>query len=193
MPDAGPPQDVDDALLMARVADGDRAALAELVRRHQHAMLELAYRTTGNRTLAEDITQDAFLRIWRSAGRYRPTARLGTWIYRIVVNLCLDTFKRRGPIAGEPPDAVDPGSEDPAATLERDDRAAAVRRAVCALPERQRVAVVLQRFSGLSIRAIAEATGWTESAVESLLVRGHAALRESLAPEPKNPEYRPQD
>jgi len=173
---------------MARLADGDRSALAELVRRHQHGMLELAYRTTGNRALAEDISQDAFLRIWKSAGRYKPSARLGTWIYRIVVNLCLDAFKRRGAVDGGLPDATDPGAEDPSGVLEREDRAAAVRRAVCALPERQRVAVVLQRFSGLSIRAITEATGWTESAVESLLVRAHATLRESLAPEGRNLE-----
>ena len=180
MPDAHPPHDADDAELLARLAGGDRSALAELVQRHQRRVLELAYRTTGDRTLAEDIAQDAFLRVWRSADRYRPTAQFTTWLHRIVVNLCLDAFKKRKPVSGDPPDAVDPRAEDPATVLERDDRAAAVRRAVISLPERQRVAVVLHRFSGLPIRSVAEVTGWSESAVESLLVRAYAALRDSL-------------
>ena len=171
---------LDDARLMRRVAEGDRSALASLVRRHQRRVLELAYRTTGDRTLAEDVAQDAFLRIWRSADRYQPTAQFTTWLHRIVVNLCLDAFKKRKPITGDPPDAVDLRSDDPAAVLERDDRAMAVRRAVVSLPERQRVAVVLHRFSGLPIRSVAETTGWSESAVESLLVRAYAALRKSL-------------
>jgi len=180
--------DADDAQLMTRLADGDRSALAELVRRHQRSALELAYRTTGDRTLAEDIAQDAFLRVWKSADRYTPTAQFSTWLYRIVVNLCLDVFKKRKPAAGDLPDGSDLRAEDPTVILERGERALAVRRAVAALPERQRIAVVLQRFSGLSIRGIAEATGATESAVESLLVRAHAALRKSLASLGKNSE-----
>ncbi|MFH1749237.1 MAG: sigma-70 family RNA polymerase sigma factor [Planctomycetota bacterium] len=187
MPRAETSCDADNAQLMARVADGDRSALAKLVRRHQRSALELAYRSTGDRTLAEDITQDAFLRVWKSADRYTPTARFSTWFYRIVVNLCLDVFKKRKPAAGLP-DGPDPRAKDPTVTLECGERALAVRRAVAALPERQRIAVVLQRFSGLSIRGIAEVTGATESAVESLLVRAHAALRKSLASLGKNDE-----
>ncbi|MCK4660578.1 MAG: sigma-70 family RNA polymerase sigma factor [Phycisphaerae bacterium] len=181
VPDTHASPDADDTELMALLADGDRLALAELVHRHQRGVLELAYRTTGDRVLAEDIAQDAFIRVWRSAGRYKPTARFSTWLYRIVVNLCLDAFRKQKAGGGDLVEAPDPRTEDPARALERDDRAAAVRRAVAALPQRQRVAVVLQRFSGLPIRGIAEVTGWTESAVESLLVRAHAALRESLS------------
>ena len=185
MPDVRTP---DDAQFMARLADGDRSALADLVRRHQHRVLEIAYRTTGDQALAEDIGQEAFLRVWKSAARYTPTAQFSTWLYRIVVNLCLDVFKKRKPTAGDLPDGPDLRAEDPAVILERGDRALAVRRAVVALPERQRIAVVLQRFSGLPIRDIAEATGWTESAVESLLVRAHAALRKTLASLGENDE-----
>lgn len=170
----------DDAQLMRRLAEGDKSALARLVTRHQRAVLELAYRTTHDRSLSEDIAQETFLRVWKSAARYKPTAKFSTWVYRIVVNLCLDSFRKRKPTGGDPPDQVAPRTEEPTATLERDDRAMAVRRAVASLPERQRIAVVLHRFSELPIRSISEATGWTESAVESLLVRAYAALRESL-------------
>jgi RNA polymerase sigma-70 factor (ECF subfamily) len=173
---------------MTRLADGDRSALAELVRRHQRSALELAYRTTGDRTLAEDIAQDAFLRIWKSADRYTLTAQFSTWLYRIVVNLCLDAFKKRKPATSGLPDGSDLRAKDPAVLLERGERALAVRRVVNALPERQRIAVVLQRFSGMSIRDIAEVTGATESAVESLLVRAHAALGRSLVNLGKNDE-----
>ena len=172
--------DVDNAQLMDRMADGDRSALAELVRRHQHRMLEIAYRTTGDMTLAEDIAQDAFLRVWRSAARYSPTAEFTTWLYRIVVNLCLDALRKRKEFTGGPPDLPGPESEQPSRSFEQGDRATAVRAAVAALPARQRLAVVLHRFSGLPQRAIANTTGWTESAVESLLVRAYATLRRSL-------------
>ncbi len=170
----------DDAQLMALLAEGDRTALGELVKRHQHRVLEIAYRTTGDQALAEDIGQEAFLRVWRSAERYQPTAQFSTWLYRIVVNLCLDAFKKRKPFAGNPPNAAEAESAQPSMLLERGDRATAIRAAVTNLPERQRLAVVLHRFSGLPQRAIADATGWTESAVESLLVRAYATLRKSL-------------
>ncbi|MGB2986882.1 MAG: sigma-70 family RNA polymerase sigma factor [Phycisphaerae bacterium] len=171
---------VDDAQLMAHLATGDRTALGTLVKRHQRRVLELAFRTTGDHALAEDIGQEAFLRVWRSAKRYEPTAQFTTWLYRIVVNLCLDAFKRRKPTTGDVPDAIDSGAAGQATEIEQRERGAAVQRAVTALPDRQRVAVVLHRFSGLTVRLTAEATGWSESAVESLLVRAYSVLRQSL-------------
>jgi RNA polymerase sigma-70 factor (ECF subfamily) len=170
----------DDAQLLGLLAKGDRAALTALVRRHQTRVLDIAYRTTGDRALSEDIGQETFLRVWRSAARFQPTGQFSTWLYRIVVNLCLDAFKKRKAVIGNLPDRAGPESQEPPTSLEHGDRAAAVRAAVAGLPDRQRVAVVLHRFSGLRQRAIAEATGWTESAVESLLVRAYTGLRESL-------------
>ena len=170
----------DDVQLMTRLADGDKQALAELVQRHQQRVLELAYRLSGDWALAEDLAQDTFLRVWRSADRYRPQARFTTWLHRIVVNLCLDASKKRRPATGGLPDNADARVPPPPAAADRGIRAAAVQQAVARLPERQRVALVLHRFSGLPVRVIAEATGWSESAVESLLVRAYSALRESL-------------
>jgi len=169
-----------DAQLMDRLAADDRTALGTLVQRHQRRAFELAYRTTGDHALAEDIGQEAFLRVWRSAKRYEPTAQFTTWLYRIVVNLCLDAFKRRKQVTGDVPEGADTGAAQQTTAIEERERATTVRLAVAALPDRQRVAVVLHRFSGLTVRLTAEVTGWSESAVESLLVRAYAALRQSL-------------
>ena len=165
---------------MIRVSGGDTTALASLIQRHKQHVLALAYRTLGRWHTAEDIAQETFLRVWRAAPNYRPTALFTTWLHRIVVNLCLDEMRKRKPDPTDPPDLSDGGRGNPANALERDDRAAAVRRAVDRLPERQRVAVVLQRFSDMPVKEISQATGWSESAVESLLVRAYRALRESL-------------
>jgi len=165
---------------MARLARGDRSALAVLIERHQQRVLELAYRTLGSWDLAEDVAQETFLRVWRAAAGYEPRARFTTWLYRIVVNLCLDARKRSQPVTADPPDAADPKGPDPAAVLDSAGRRNAIQEAVAGLPDRQRVALVLHRFSDLTIHDVAEATGWTESAVESLLVRAYANLRGRL-------------
>lgn len=170
-----------DAALMAGIASGDIGALGVLVRRHQSAALAMAYRILGRWDQAEDVAQDAFLRVHRAAASYIPSAAFTTWLYRIVVNLCQDVLrKRRGEI--EPPGDLSNGKTvGPEAALGRSERVEAVRRAVTALPERQRIAVVLHRYTGLSHAEIAESTGWTVSAVESCLVRAYARLRECLA------------
>lgn len=170
----------DDVELMARLADGDQSALGRLVQRHQRRVLDIAYRTTGDRVLAEDIAQEAFLRVWRSAESYTPSAQFTTWLYRIVVNLCIDASRKHKVLTVDEPAVAHPEVAASSCCLERNDRAAAVRRAVTRLPQRQRVALVLHRFSGLSIRAVSDTTGWSESAVESLLVRAYASLRQTL-------------
>lgn len=171
-----------DAELMAAVGRNDMDALGELVRRHQNKALGLALRMLGRRDAAEDIAQDAFLRVFRAAKRYRPDAKFTTWLYRIVANLCLDR-QRRGKHA---PVALDESLAEPSADaqpdpIEADERARRVRDAVGALSERQRTAVILHRYEGLSHREVAEAMDSTESAVESLLVRAYAKLRALLA------------
>ena len=169
-----------DADLVRLLAAGDVEALGTLIERHQASVFEVAYRTTGDRALAEDVTQETFLRVWRSADRFRGAAQFTTWLHRITVNICLDAFKKRRPVLGVVPDAPGPATDDPASILARENQAEVVRRAVLSLPERQRVAVVLSRFLGLPHREIATATGWTESAVESLLTRARVSLYRTL-------------
>jgi RNA polymerase sigma-70 factor (ECF subfamily) len=182
MPDSEPqnPHVPDDASLMTRLRDGDRAALDQLVRRHQRRVLDLAVRTLRDHTLAEDIAQEAFLRVWRSAADYVPSARFTTWLHRIVVNLCLDARKKRRALLAENQDQPDHQQNTAESAVDQADRAAVIRAALDGLPERQRVAVLLHKYSGLSMREIAGTTGWTESAVESLLVRAYATLRRKL-------------
>ncbi len=172
---------VSDHELMARTATGDREAFATLVRRHQQAILALAYRFLGRWDLAEDIGQETFLRIWSGAKRYEPRAEFRTWLYRVVANLCWDQRRRR---ASAPLSIVDDCLDrcgDAALPSERNELADRVRRAIAELPDRQRLALVLHRYDGLSHQAIAEITGWSSAAVESCLVRAYEHLRNSLA------------
>jgi RNA polymerase sigma-70 factor (ECF subfamily) len=183
-------QSVSDEALMSALAAGDMAALGCLVRRHQDRVVRLARRITGDAELADDIAQESFLRVHRAAKRYRPSARFTTWLHRIVVNLCWDLRRRWRPAATEPGDRPDDRRREPSEGLVRSELRTAVRRAVDALPPRQRVAVVLHRFEGCSMRDTAAITGWSESAVESCLVRAYRQLRARLAefrgPSPQN-------
>ena len=177
-----PPDDArDDVSLMAALAAGHIPALDELVRRHQEKVLALALRTLGDPEAARDVAQEAFVKVLRSARRYRPEAKFTTWLYRIVVNCCVDLMRRRRPAANLD-DVAPPAAEDsvPDRAM-RAEAALAVRRAVEALPDRQRLVVVLHRFAELSHREVAQVTGWSNSAVESLLTRAYVALRERLA------------
>ncbi|MFA7237579.1 MAG: RNA polymerase sigma factor [Phycisphaeraceae bacterium] len=173
-----------DARLMAGLSRGDMRCLGELVTRHQQAARRLAYRWLGSWDDAEDVAQDAFVRVLNAAGRYQPTANFTTWLYRIVVNLCMDQKRkrgRRGAVALMPGmDAADAagGAADALAQREQAER---VRQAIGSLPERQRMAVILLRYEGLTYRQIAEAMETTETAVDSLLSRAWATLRRELA------------
>ncbi len=175
-------EDTTDEQLMLKLGRQDMAALGELVQRHQQRVLELAFRTLGKWDLAEDVAQEAFLRVHRAARNYRPKARFTTWLYRIVVNLCLDERRRRARNGTSLDDVtVEAQAEPDCDVAEKEEIAQLVRAAVNGLPERQRVALVLHRYEGLSHSQIAEVTGWTGSAVESLLVRAYANLREKLS------------
>lgn len=172
--------DETDEALMARIAKGDERAYRLLVRRHLPAMLGLARRILGNAADAEDVAQEAMLRIWTHAPRWQPLAALRTWLTRVVVNLCLDR-KRRAPwvaleAAGE---IVDP-ARDVSEQTEVDERERLVSAAINELPPRQRTAIVLTYNEGMSNAQVAEFLDTTVSAVETLLVRGKQNLRRAL-------------
>jgi RNA polymerase sigma-70 factor (ECF subfamily) len=163
--------------LMARAAQGDERAFRVLAERHAGRALGLARRILGNEAMAEDIVQDAFLRVWINAPRWRPQAQFRTWLYRIVVNLCLNAKRR----AGDLPLAAAEHVADPASAAdaqlearERDRRLAA---AVDALPERQRAAIMLTYQEGLGNAEVADVLDTSISGVETLLVRAKRALR----------------
>src|SRR6478736_5388804 len=175
-----PAADDSDEALMARIARGDERAYRVLARRHLPAMLGLARRILGNAADAEDVAQEAFVRVWTHAPRWQPLAQFRTWLTRIVVNLCLDR-KRRAPwvdldVAG---DVVDP---EPRADekAESDERERMLTAAIDKLPARQRDAIMLTYTEGMSNAQVAEILGTSVSAVETLLVRGKQNLRRTL-------------
>ncbi|MCP4256596.1 MAG: sigma-70 family RNA polymerase sigma factor [Planctomycetes bacterium] len=170
-----------DVELMTRLAKGDMSALGDIVRKHQDKVLSLSYRVLGDWHRAEDVTQETFLRIHRAAKNYKSKAKFTTWLYRIVINLCFDEQRKRAKAAAPLEDADSVVlAESNCNASERKEVVKSVKTAVNELPERQRLAVILHRYDGLSHAEIGEVTGWTKSAVESLLVRAYANLREKL-------------
>lgn len=172
--------DASDVDLMGRVAKGDEVAFRRLSLRHVPAMVGLARRVLGNAADAEDVVQEAMLRVWTHAPRWQPLAAFRTWLTRIVVNLCLDR-KRKAPwvdleAAGE---IADP-APDAGEAAERNERDRLVDAAIAQLPDRQRTAIVLTYGDGMSNAEVAEVLGTTVSAVETLLVRGKQGLRRAL-------------
>ncbi len=168
---------------MAGVCRGDKAALEGLLQRHQARVRSMAYRLLGDWHLAEDVAQETFVRLYRAACTYKPQAKFTTWLYRIVYNLAVDQQRRRAnaPVSL---DAAQEEPEDPSGSrpveLEQRELAEQVQRAIARLPERQRRVLLLHRYEDLSHGDIAQVTGWSPSAVESLLVRAYTRLREEL-------------
>ena len=167
---------------MARVSAGDSHAFRVLVARHADRTLATAWRVSGSRADAEDLVQEAFLRVWRSAASFKPEkARFTTWLHRLTLNLGVDRWRRRRPTVEleAANDVADP-SADALAVAEQSEESAAVAQALSLLPERQRMAVTLCYYEGMSNAEAAEALGVPVGALEALLVRGRRKLRSLL-------------
>ncbi|NOZ84887.1 MAG: sigma-70 family RNA polymerase sigma factor [Deltaproteobacteria bacterium] len=166
---------------MLRVAEGDLHAFEEIVRRHHRTAWRIALRFLGDRTEAEDMAQEAFLRILAAAPRYKPGAAFSTYLYRVVARLCIDHAKRKRPVfTNTLPETADP-SPGPATALIRKDRDTLIREALDTLPARQRMVVILKYYEGLRYDEIARAMGTTVKAVERLLGRARKTLHSSLS------------
>ena len=163
--------------LMLAVSEGDLAVFEQLVLRHQNGAWRVAYRYTGDATEAEDLAQEAFLRILDAAPRYKPTATFRTYFYRVLTRLCLDHRRKKRPVLADPFPTTEDRSPSPSQQASRAERDAAIQVALAALPARQRTATILRYFEGLSGSETAEALGVSPKAVERLLARA----RESLA------------
>jgi RNA polymerase sigma-70 factor (ECF subfamily) len=172
---------------MSAVASGDGDAFRALSRRYLARIVALGSRTLGDPDEAEDIAQEAFLRLWNLAPRWRPNeARVGTWLHRVALNLCLDKLGRhREEIGNDPPEAADP-APGPAAHLQQREMEARVRTALRTLPDAQRSAITLCHYQGMRNIEAAEVMGVSIEALESLLARARRKLRDelrALAPE----------
>jgi len=165
---------------MERVAEGDAQAFRALVDRHAPSVTAHAKRMLRDASEAEDVVQEAFLRLWKNAPTYRAEARLGTFLHRIVHNLCVDLLRARKP---QDPEALDdlPSEDRPSRELHARTKSQQVQEEVQALPERQRAALSLVHFEGVSNVEAAEILQVSVEALESLLARARRSLRERLA------------
>ncbi|QGY39148.1 sigma-70 family RNA polymerase sigma factor [Pseudodesulfovibrio cashew] len=179
MPDRQESQLPDEALLEAS-GNGDRQAFGELVRRHQSWAWGVAYRFLGSRDESEDIVQAAFIKLLSASARYRRTARFKRFFYIIISRLCLDHAKRKKPGQSDDyPELADPSPGQEEALIMSQD-AARVRRALDAIPPRQRMAVVLRYYEGLGYDEMAAVLETSRKGVERLLSRGREAMRKEL-------------
>jgi RNA polymerase sigma-70 factor, ECF subfamily len=188
-----PPNIDPDAALMLRVKQGDTAAFTELVEKYKQPVMNLAYRTLRDATEAEDLAQNVFVQVYKSAARYKSTAKFSTWLFTIARNLCLNEIRRRSRHPAESLDAPHPEQEDqplqqfedkktfsPPESLLQGELAQNIDRALADLPENQRSAILLCRQDELSYEEIAEVLGCSVSATKSLIHRGRETLKERL-------------
>ena len=169
-----------DSQLMEETARGDREAFASLIGRHQRLVLSIAARYLGDRDEAEDAAQEVFIRLWHGARRYQPSSALEAYLRTLTVNLCLDMKRKRRFVVLSGEDDRK-GSDDPQGEAQMAERRNALDRALQNLPSSQRMAVVLFHMEGLNMGEVARLMETSPKAVESLLSRARAALRERLA------------
>jgi RNA polymerase sigma-70 factor (ECF subfamily) len=177
-------QELDDLTLVVRAQEGDTRAFEILVRRHQRPLYRLAVRLLDNRSDAEDAVQEAFVAAWRRLGGFRGEAAFSSWMYRIVTNRCLKLLRRRPPVTTleDLGDRPDPDGASPENSAERQDRAAALQRALQDLSIEQRACWVLRELHGLSYEDIAAIVGASPDAVRGRLHRARCTLAEVMTP-----------
>ncbi len=180
-----------DAELMLRVGQGDSASFALLLDRHRPAIMRFIYRKVRNQAMAEELSQEVFLRVYRSRHSYQATAKFRTWLFRIATHLALNAVRDGQKHAwheslSESPSSravyeISDGRPSVEERLLREVKLDEVRRAIAALPDIQRAAVRMQRYEEMEYAEIARMLRCSESAVKSLMFRAHEALRHRLA------------
>ena len=181
--------DAEDVRLMALVGRGDTAAFEELIERHQSLVAGTIARMLGSNSDVEDIAQQVFIRVWRSAGRYIARAKFTTWLLKITRNLVFNEL-RRSKRHAQVPLQTEAGAEEmplpdeaaraPDASLLETELQQAIERATMQLPESQRMALILRRYEEMSYEQIAEILDLSVPAVKSVLFRARTELRERL-------------
>lgn len=185
-----------DIRLMLRVRNDEPGAFAELVENYQHRLIAVMHHLVGNAEEAEDLAQEVFLRIYRARKKYRPRSKFSTWLFTIANNLALNALRRKqrkpavaldvrdsGLLGPRPAEQIvkDKGNS-PSGWIQNQELVALIRQALEGLNERQRMAVVLNKFEDMNYLEIAEVMGLTTQAVKSLLSRARMNLRQLLEP-----------
>ena len=169
---------------MARIGEGDMEALRLLVETHQARVIGTISKMLGSDAEAEDLAQQVFIRVWKSAPRYRPTAKFTTWLFRITRNLVFNELRRKRHFADqaeEIPEPTERGDKEPDRVLMGEELQLAIQDAINQLPDSQRMAIILRRYEEMAYEEIAKVMGTTVPAVKSILFRARAELRERLA------------
>src|ERR1022692_2000042 len=180
-----------DAQLMLRVKDGDGASFTELLEKHRSPWVHFWFRMVQDHAVAEELSQEVFLRVYRSRNTYEPTAKFTTWLFRIATHLALNWLRdgknERGQERLDDVTGDGPAREVPDRRITVEQRMLyevsldEVRRAIAALPEKQRAAVLMHQYEEMEYSQIARALDCSESAVKSLLFRAYETLRARLA------------
>ena len=180
-----------DAELMLRVKEGDGTSFGVLLEKHRASLIHFVYRLVQEQAVAEELAQEVFLRVYRSRSSYAPTAKFKTWLFRIATHLALNWLRDERHARGQ--ERLDDGPADLPARQISDRRPSVeqemvhevkreeIRRAVAALPEKQRAAVLMHKYEEMEYTQIAKVLGCSDSAVKSLLFRAYEALRARLA------------
>ncbi len=177
-----------DSELISRAAGGDASAFRELVERHRSMVYRVAYQFAGNHHDAEDIAQDVFIKVYRSLDRFRHDAQLSSWMYRIVMNACIDHRRRQSPAGAAPfGDEAEQrmvntagDAPDPEATAYAGELGQVLESEINRLPRGQRIVFVMRHHQGLKLCEIAEALGLAEGTVKRQLHAAVHRLRQSL-------------
>ena len=190
------PENADpDAALMLRVKQGDSAAFTELVEKYKQPVMNVVYRILRDATESEDMAQNVFVQVYKSAHRYEISAKFSTWLFTIARNLCLNELRRRSRHPAESLDAVRPDDVDqplrqfedkknftPPESLLQNELAQKIEAALAELPENQRTAILLCRQNELSYEEISKVLDCSLSATKSMIHRGRETLKEKLKP-----------
>ncbi len=184
-----------DAMLMLRVKRGDLAAFEQLVEKYRQPVVNLVYRTLPDATEAEDLAQNVFVQVFKSASRYEATAKFSTWLFTIARNLCLNEIRRRSRHPAEPLDQTHPENEDqplrqyeetrgfsPPDALLHGELEQKIQEALADLPENQRTAILLHREEEMPYEEIARVLDCSLSATKSLIHRGRETMKQKLKP-----------
>jgi RNA polymerase sigma-70 factor (ECF subfamily) len=187
------PESQSDADVMLRVKAGDQSSFEYLVHKYRRPMVSFMYRMAHNAAAAEDLAQEVFLRVYRSRETYEPSAKFSTWLYRIATNLAVNHARDTRHERPEVQVSLDEPDEESGTTLElpdaslnaeqqmvRRERLLAIRKKIEALPEQQRLAVIMHKYQQMDYKQIADVLKKSESATKSLLFRAYETLREQL-------------
>jgi RNA polymerase sigma-70 factor, ECF subfamily len=184
---------MDDAAIMLELRSGNMAGFDFLIQKYRKPIVHFMYRMVHNQAVAEELAQEVFLRVYRSRETYRAEARFSTWLYRIATNLGVNYARdnrhertastvyldEADSETGTTPDVAD-STPDVEAKLLRQERMNAIRDHVLALPERQRMAVLMHKYEGMDYKQIGDVLKLSESATKSLLFRAYQTLRDKL-------------